>query len=296
MLLETYRQEKTAYDQAVLDYRVTRGDLDIQKTFLQKQREALFGNQFPETVLEVWQRMQKNWDMLETVRQEFRQAEHHLKTLQEMAKTGVKAPTMEDIMDDSPEETEKLLAEARGEQHRLQNRIGQYQGRMETLGDAQSLQKTLREVQQRIEKLENIYSALTLALDTLAQARQELQRKFAPRISARAGQLLSDMTSGRYDRLTLSEDLSLLAAAEQEETLHEILWRSDGTMDQLYLSLRLAVAEELIPEAPLILDDALVRFDDRRLKETLKILQEMAQGRQVLLFTCQHREKQYCGK
>jgi len=296
MLLETYRQEKTAYDQAVLDYRVTRGDLDIQKTFLQKQREALFGNQFPETVLEVWQRMQKNWDMLETVRQEFRQAEHHLKTLQEMAKTGVKAPTMEDILDDSPEETEKLLAEARGEQHRLQNRIGQYQGRMETLGDAQSLQKTLREVQRRIEKLEDIYGALTLALDTLAQARQELQRKFAPRISARAGQLLSDMTSGRYDRLTLSEDLSLLAAAEQEETLHEILWRSDGTMDQLYLSLRLAVAEELIPEAPLVLDDALVRFDDRRLKEALKILQEMAQGRQVLLFTCQHREKQYCGK
>ena len=61
MLLENYQAEKKAYDQAMLDYRVTRGDLDIRKTFLQKQRESLFGSQFPETVLEFWRKMQKNW-------------------------------------------------------------------------------------------------------------------------------------------------------------------------------------------------------------------------------------------
>lgn len=296
MLLDNYRQEKAAYDQAVLDYRVTRGDLDIQKTFLQKQRESLFGGQFPETVLEIWQKMQKNWDILEKARQEFRQADRYLKTLQEMAKTGVKPPSMEDILDYAPDETEKLLLEAHAEQHRLQNRLGQYQGRMETLGDGETLQKELKSVLQRIEKLEDIHAALTLALDTLAQARQELQRKFAPRISARAREFLSDMTGGRYDRLTLSEDLSLLAAAEQEETLHEILWCSDGTIDQLYLALRLAVAEELIPEAPLVLDDAFVRFDDKRLKAVLDILRKKSEQRQVILFTCQHREKEYCGK
>ena len=296
MLLDNYRQEKAAYDQAVLDYRVTRGDLDIQKTFLQKQRESLFGGQFPETVLEIWQKMQKNWDILEKARQEFRQADRYLKTLQEMAKTGVKPPSMEDILDYAPDETEKLLLEAHAEQHRLQNRLGQYQGRMETLGDGETLQKELKSVLQRVEKLEDIHAALTLALDTLAQARQELQRKFAPRISARAREFLSDMTGGRYDRLTLSEDLSLLAAAEQEETLHEILWRSDGTIDQLYLALRLAVAEELIPEAPLVLDDAFVRFDDKRLKAVLDILRKKSEQRQVILFTCQHREKEYCGK
>ena len=100
------------------------------------------------------------------------------------------------------------------------------------------------------------------------------------------------MTGGRYDRLTLSEDFSLLAAAEQEETLREILWRSDGTIDQLYLALRLAVAEELIPEAPLVLDDAFVRFDDKRLKAVLDILRKESEQRQVILFTCQHRERE----
>ena len=45
-----------------------------------------------------------------------------------------------------------------------------------------------------------------------------------------------------------------------------------------------------MPQAPLVLDDALVRFDDRRLKAALEILQELSQNRQILLFTCQSRE------
>ena len=98
------------------------------------------------------------------------------------------------------------------------------------------------------------------------------------------------MTAGRYHSITMGEDFSLQAGAGQEETLHDALWRSDGTMDQLYLALRLAVAEELTPKAPLILDDALVRFDDVRMRETVSILGELAENRQVILFTCQGRE------
>ena len=62
-------------------------------------------------------------------------------------------------------------------------------------------------------------------------------------------------------------------------------------MDQLYLSLRLAVAQTLTQEAPLILDDALVRFDDRRLKRALEVLEELGEEKQILLFTCQTRER-----
>ena len=62
-------------------------------------------------------------------------------------------------------------------------------------------------------------------------------------------------------------------------------------MDQLYLALRLAVSEELTPEAPLVLDDAFVRFDDDRLKEALNILNQSGKDKQVILFTCQSREQ-----
>ena len=291
--LKSFAESVEQYEQAMAAYRAGRGDLDIRSTFLQKQRESLFGGQSPEKVLQLWLAMEKRWEDFETARRGYEQAKHHLEILQSMAKPAVQRPSMADELSYSAAQTETLLAEAHAEQQRLQNRLGQYQGRMEALGSAESLHQQLDGVQQRVEKLEETYDALTLALDTLAQARQELQRKFAPRIAQRARELMEEMTQGRYDRLTLREDLSLLSGAAQEETLHEVLWRSDGTMDQLYVALRLAVAEELIPDAPLVLDDAFVRFDDKRLQAALDILQQQARNKQVILFTCQSREKAY---
>ena len=89
----------------------------------------------------------------------------------------------------------------------------------------------------------------------------------------------------------LDSDLAVHAGAKEETTLRSALWRSEGTMDQLYLALRLAVAEELTPETPLVLDDALVRFDDVRHAAAMEILKEEAEQKQIILFTCQSREQ-----
>jgi uncharacterized protein YhaN len=164
---------------------------------------------------------------------------------------------------------------------------------MNTLGQEETLQAQKAQVQMRIASLERYYRALTRAQETLQQATQELQRRFAPRISGRAQELFAKLTGKRYERLTLCQDLSVEASAQGENTLRGTLWRSDGTVDQLYLALRLAVAEELTPDAPIVLDDALVRFDDIRLAAALEILKEESAQKQIILFTCQSREKEW---
>ena len=188
-------------------------------------------------------------------------------------------------------ETERILSDVTVEIRQLHVRLGQCQGRMEALGDRNVLRIQLDKVNGRIAELEKFYGAAVLAQQTLETARQELQRRFAPRISQRAQELFGILTDGRYQRIALGEDLAVSTAAEGEDTLRSSLWRSDGTADQLYLALRLAVAEELTPNAPLVLDDAFVRFDDDRLKEILKILKQSGESKQVLLFTCQSRER-----
>jgi len=279
------------YRQQLESYRHARVDMDIRMTFLQKQKDALCGSRKPEAVLEFWQQGRKRWESYDAACREARQAQKYLQTLQAMVKP-VSPPLMADALTCSEGETLDLIREAQADQQRLLGRLGQYQGRMEALGDLQLLEKERNTLHQRLEKLEQIYEALDLALDTLEQTRQELQRRFAPRIARRAKELLETITSGRYDRLTLDADFSLLSGAQGEDTLHGTLWRSDGTVDQLYVALRLAVAEELMPEVPLILDDAFVRFDDARLKAILGILKQQAEGKQVILFTCQSREKE----
>ncbi len=226
---------------------------------------------------------------LGSTRQTLSRLENTLDSLQHLP-TQAAAPEFPDSLTHSPEETAALLSEDLDRQHRLQQQLGHCLGQMEQLGQESDLRSQLDTLYCRIRSLEDTYAALTLAQQTLSDATMELQRRFAPQITKRTQQLFSRMTGGRYDRLTLTEDFGIHAAAVQEDTLHSVQWRSEGTVDQLYLSLRLAVSEALTPQAPLVLDDALVRFDDKRLAAAMEILQEEAAQKQVILFTCQHRE------
>ena len=70
-----------------------------------------------------------------------------------------------------------------------------------------------------------------------------------------------------------------------------ILQLSTGTADQLYLALRLAICDAALPaDAPLLLDDALLNFDDQRLGQAMTLLRELSAQRQILLFSCSGRE------
>lgn len=161
------------------------------------------------------------------------------------------------------------------------------------MGQEENLRRRLEEVHVRIRHLTQVYAAMELAQATLAAATAELQRRFAPKIAQQAQTLFGKLTDGRYDRLTISQDLSLQAGAAEEGVLHTVQWRSEGTVDQMYFALRLAVSKALTPDVPLILDDALVRFDDARHEAAMRILKEEAQNRQIILFTCQKREEKY---
>ena len=238
-----------------------------------------------------WEDALAAWDARDAALRTVHKAKAHYDDLKAMARQA-KPPEFADRLEYSEVYTTRLLAECMAERTRLENLQGQYRGNMEAIGTRAELEQELTKINNRICKLEQTFEALTVAQKVLQDARQELQRRFAPRIARRAGELMHQMTGGRYDRLSIGEDLSLRAGTGQEDTLHETLWRSDGTVDQLYLSLRLAVAEELLPRGPLVLDDALVRFDDVRLKAAMDILRKEAEHKQVILFTCHSRETQ----
>lgn len=103
---------------------------------------------------------------------------------------------------------------------------------------------------------------------------------------------MSRLTGGKYTSVALSKEFEA-SAAQTGQLPHKALTLSKGTVDQLYLAVRLAVCQLCLPEderPPLLLDDALVTFDDGRMEQALACLEELARERQVLLFTCQSRE------
>ncbi len=284
-----YQQAHAAYSAAMAESRELRADCDRRlEELTRKITQAAEGMPLGQAAAK-WQDILDTRNACFDARREYQRAVSYAQALQSMAK-ATQPPEFPDDMTYSPAETARLISDTADQQRQLQLKLGQAIGRMEQIGQEAPLRGQLATLTDRVARLERTYDALELAQNTLSAARAELQRRFAPRISARAQDLFGRLTNHRYDRLTLGEDLSLNAGAEGEDTLRQAQWRSDGTVDQLYLALRLAVAGELTPEAPLVLDDALVRFDDARLKSAMTILREEAEAKQVILFTCQSRE------
>lgn len=287
---EDQKQRWDHYTSLLKNARRLRGDLDQRIGALQQEINALTGGKPLAECQKEWAKTIAAWDSLGDARRDLQRAESHAQTLRAMARV-CQPPKGEDTRTETAEQTRELLAQANMKQRELNIKLGQCQGQAEALGTESRLKARREALNGRIARLEDIYYALEMAQDALREASNTLQRRFAPPIAKRAQELLAKMTDGRYSRLTLGQDFALSVSAENEDTLHSIQWRSDGTADQLYFVLRLAVAEKLTPEAPLVLDDALVRFDEKRLTQALKILQLEAADKQVILFTCQSRER-----
>ena len=241
--------------------------------------------------MEEWKQQLSAREDLEFAQEHARQTLQRLRELE--AAIAPDAPQPEDLLTLSREETLDAITDLNHRLGRSRMQLGQHRGRMENLPDVQLLQTRLTQARRRLSELEKTQKALLLAQQALDTALRELQRRFAPDITARAGKHLGRLTGGVYDRITIAEDLSIQAARTGENTLRSALWRSEGTGDQMYLALRLAVWEVLAPGCPIILDDALIRFDQTRMERAVDLLRDLARERQILLFSCQDREKEY---
>ena len=294
-MAEEFAKKQKIFENENAQYQQTMAQLQQRRDDLVARLQAITQGESMGVCLEKWEKVTQKWSTLGDMHRDLQRAESQITTLRSMTKE-VTAPTQPDDLTQTLSETDMLLTNAAFEQKQNQLRLGQFQGQAEALGQESDLKAKLKQVRLRIGRLEETYAALEVAQEALRKATSELQRRFAPRIAKRTEELFGKFTAGRYETVRLKEDLSLEVGMQQEIKTHSVQWPSDGTVDQLYLALRLAVAEELTPEAPLVLDDAMVRFDDARLATALNILTEMAENKQVILFTCQSREKKLQGE
>ena len=190
-----------------------------------------------------------------------------------------------------PEKENPKRREAEENCARAAARAARLRGRLDTLEGADVLSSELSRARRERETWSRRRQALSLAAEALARADEEMQLRFAPALKRRAEEILFRLTGGRCDSLALGRDLSL-SVGEGGSVPRESGFLSRGTLDQTYLALRLALCD-LLPmdePCPLVLDDALLSFDDERMGLALDLLSELAQHRQVILFTCRHRE------
>lgn len=197
----------------------------------------------------------------------------------------------------APERTEKEtqsdLDAVLWELQQVNHALDLAQGEQNALGDPAALSAREEELTAEIQRRELEHQALTVAMQALTAANARMQERFSPDLSRLAGQWMSCLTGGKYHAVTLGRELEASATERTGLLPRKALSLSKGTVDQLYLAVRLAVCQLCLSQeetAPLVLDDALVAFDDTRMELALDCLAQMGRERQVLLFTCQSRE------
>ena len=184
-----------------------------------------------------------------------------------------------------PAEISRRLEQADETLASLRARLAHKRGQISAQGDAVRIEAELEQLGRRIADAEEANAAVELASEALRRADETLRARFSPQITAEAGHILAELTENKYPRVLLEPDMHLSVREADGQVMRPAAAMSCGTADQMYLALRLAMCRCLLPpDAPMVLDDALVNFDPARTRAALRVLRE--EPRQILLFTC----------
>lgn len=193
----------------------------------------------------------------------------------------------------SREETSRRLARTEEELARHREEIQLLRGELLHLGNPLVLESRRAELWEQRKRRQEELSALTLAAKVLEEANQSVRERFSPALNGETGRIFAALTGGRHEQVTLARDLSAQITGMASPLPRSALFLSHGSMEQLYLALRLALCQLAVPNIPLLLDDALASFDDSRAEQAMELLHRLSRERQILLFSCHGREARW---
>ncbi|MEI6221486.1 MAG: AAA family ATPase [bacterium] len=208
------------------------------------------------------------------------------------------------------QEAIEQLPKLREEMYTLQGRIQELKKQYTSVAEILSQGEFL---QHAIQELEFEHKAILLAVDQFREVIDNFNAVYLPQLSQKASEYFYGITNGKYKTVDLSRWPTVAVSMRgyegfnQNKTKPSFLSKrnsavdddsvlskkinpqslSQGTIDQLYFSLRVSASELLSKQTPLplFLDDPFTHFDKQRLTQALKILLRISQQHQVLYFT-----------
>lgn len=160
------------------------------------------------------------------------------------------------------------------------------------LEDAISKEEEYENLQEQLSELEEKNKCILATKDLLEKAYEKMKNNVTPKFTQNLSNIACNISNGKYKKVIFNEEKGLIVELENGEYISANRL-SIGTIDELYLSLRLSMIDEISNEKmPIILDEAFAYFDDERLKNCLMFLAEKSKEHQIIILTCSNREKQ----
>ncbi len=154
-----------------------------------------------------------------------------------------------------------------------------------------NLEERLEADKEEYKNLKRKEEAITKTIENLEEAYEEMKTTITPKFTTNLSSSIKTISNNKYNKVTINDENGMVVENSRGEYI-EAGKLSTGTIDQLYLSLRLSMIDELSKESlPIILDETFAYFDNNRLENVIKYLNDELNNHQAIIFTCSNREK-----
>lgn len=155
-----------------------------------------------------------------------------------------------------------------------------------------NLEERLEADRQKKTELLQREEVINLAIENLNKAYEEMKTTITPKFTNNLSEGIKEITNNKYEKVAINDENGMIIENARGEYI-EANKLSTGTIDQLYLALRLSMIKDLSKETlPIILDETFAYFDNARLEKIIQYLNEKAKEHQTIIFTCTNREKE----
>ncbi len=164
------------------------------------------------------------------------------------------------------------------------------------LDDLSKIEEELQDAEEERNELLTLNNSYNIAKECLEKAYAKVKSSISPRFIKNLSDIISKISNDRYNNIVLTDDEGLKIEV-QNGSYMPVSRLSVGTIDQMYISLRLSALDEISNESmPIILDEAFAYFDNERLENILKYINTNFKDTQIIIFTCSNREKDVLDK
>ena len=145
-------------------------------------------------------------------------------------------------------------------------------------------------IKEKLEILEQKNICFQEAKHLLEKAYEKMKNNVTPKFTQNLSAIIKEISNGKYEKISINDEIVVELENGRTVSANNL---SIGTIDEIYLALRLSMLDEISKEKmPVILDETFAYFDEERLKNILLFLHKQSENHQIILLTCTNREKQ----
>lgn len=232
---------------------------------------------------------------IENKQEDIKQAENELNRLvMNNFEDKLDSDLIEDAFDLEDDILDKKIADRNEKINSLKIEIGAKQSQKELMsdeiGDLLKINESLDELEEEKKELLSLNNSYNLARECLESAYENIRNSLSPEFINKLSEIVSEVSNGKYKEINFTDTDGLVVQIEDGRFL-PVERLSQGTIDQMYLGLRLSTIDTISKEKmPIILDETFAFFDDDRLENVLKFINDKYEDRQIIIFTCSKRE------